>query len=164
MKEENIHKIIDLYFEAQLSRSEEEELLRSLLAFKGEDKKVKEALAVMLMARNPSVLSPTSEHATQKPLLKSSIYRFRILKRAVAVALVIISCTTAILYQFHHNAGVESEGMLAYVGGVKVSDHSEIMNIVDDQLNDICMSSELFSQTIATDIDDIRNAFNEEGI
>ena len=159
MKEENIHKIIDLYFEAQLSRSEEEELLRSLLAFKGEDEEVKEALAVMLMARRTSIPATQSMQSTQN----SRTHRFRILRRAVAVVLVIISCT-ALLYHFHPNAGVEIEGMVAYVGGVKVSDHSEIMKIVDDQLNDISMSSELFSQTIATDLDDIREAFNEEGI
>ncbi len=164
MKEENIYKMIDLYFEAQLSSTEEDELLRLLLAFKGEDDKVKEALAVMLMARNPSILAAHCGHTLRKPQLKSSNIRFRILKRAVAVALVIISCTTALLYHFHYNAGVEIEGMMAYVGGIKVSDHSEIMKIVDDQLNDISMSSESFSQTIATDLDDIRNAFNEEGI
>ena len=159
MKEENIHKIIDLYFEAQLSRSEEEELLRSLLAFKGEDEEVKEALAVMLMARHTSIPATQSMQSTQN----SRTHRFRILRRAVAVVLVVISCT-ALLYHFHHNAGVEIEGMVAYVGGVKVSDHSEIMKIVYDQLNDISLSSELFSQTIATDLDDIREAFNEEGI
>ncbi len=162
MKEKNIHKIIDLYFEAQLSISEEDELFRLLLAFKGEDEKVKEALAVMLMARSPSML--TVQSPAQKPHLERRFIKFRSLKRVVAVALVVISCTTALLYYFRHNSGFETEDMMAYVGGVKVSDHSEIMKIVDDQLNDISTSSEFFSQTIASDLDDIRNAFNEEGI
>ncbi len=164
MKEENIHKLIDLYFEAQLSHSEEDELFGMLLAFKGDDEKVKEALAVMLMARNPSMLATQRKRSAQNPPLERRMSRFRIIKRGVAAAMVILLCTTALVYHFHHNAGAEIEGMMAYVGGVKVDDHSEIMKIVDDQLNDINSSSELFSQTISDDLDDIRNAFNEEGI
>ena len=164
MKEKNIHKIIDLYFEAQLSRSEEEELFSSLLAFKGKDEKVEEALSVMLMARNPSILATQNMHSLKNTPFERKISRFRILKRVVAAALVIISFTTALLYYSHHKTGVEIEGMMAYVGGVKVNDQSEIMKIVDDQLNDINASSELFSQTVSSDLDDIRNAFNEEGI
>ena len=164
MKEKNIHKIIDRYFDAQLSRSEEEELFRLLLAFKGDDDKVKEALAVMLMGRNPAVLAEHDREAVIKAPLKSRFSGFRGLKRVVAVALVVITCATPLLYRHYHKSGVEIEGMMAYVGGVKVSEHSEIMKIVDDQLNDISTSSEFFSQTIASDLDDIRNAFNEEGI
>ncbi|MDE6479461.1 MAG: hypothetical protein K2L45_04260 [Muribaculaceae bacterium] len=164
MKEKNIHKIIDLYFEAQLSRPEEEELLSLLLAFKGDDDMVKEALAVMLMGRNPAVLAEHGRQAAIKAPLKSRFPGFRGIKRVVAVALVVITCATPLLYRHYHNSGVEIEGMMAYVGGIKVSDHSEIMKIVDDQLNDISTSSEFFSQTIASDLDDIRNAFNEEGI
>lgn len=164
MKEKNIHKIIDLYFEAQLSPHEEKELFNLLLAFKGEDDNVKEALAVMLMARNPSMLTEHNGNSAIKASLGNRLFRFRSLTRVAAVAMVVIAAATALLYHFNHNSGVEIEGMTAYVGGVKVSDHSEIMKIVDDQLNDISMSSEFFSQTIASDLDDIRNAFNEEGI
>ncbi len=165
MKEEKLHNIIDLYFEAQLSRSEEDELLGLLLAFKGEDEKAEEALAVMLMARNPSMLYGHSGQPVLKPGFKMRPSGFRFLRRVVAVAaLAVISCTTALLYHFHHNHGVEIEGMMAYVGGVKISDQSEIMKIVDDQLNDISVSSQFFSQTIVSDLDDISNAFNEEGI
>ncbi len=164
MKEENIHKLIDLYFEAQLSHSEEDELFSILLAFKGDDMKVKEALAVMLMARNPSMMDAQHRHSARNPHLGERMSRLRIIKRGVSAAMIILLSTTALLYHFHHNAGVEIEEMMAYVGGVKVNDHSEIMKIVDDQLNDISASSELFSQTISADLDDIRNAFNEEGI
>lgn len=164
MKGKNIHKIIDLYFEAQLSRHEEDELFSLLLAFKGDDDRVKEALAVMLMSRNPAMLAEDVETSALKHPLKRKLPGFQSIKRVVAAALVVITFATPILYRHYHNRGVELEGMMAYVGGVKVSDHSEIMKIVDDQLNDISTSSEFFSQTIATDLDDIRNAFNEEGI
>lgn len=164
MKGKNIHKIIDLYFEAQLSRPEEDELFSWLLAFNGDDDKVKEALAVMLLTRNPDMLAVNRATSTIKHSLKSRRSGFRTLKRVVAAALIVITCATPLLYRSYHNTGVEIEGMMAYVGGIKVSDHSEIMKIVDDQLNDISNSSEFFSQTIASDLDDIRNAFNEEDI
>ncbi len=160
MKEENIHKIIDQYFDGRLSCQEEDELLHSLLAHDGDDSKVNEALAVMLMARSPQILAPERKPAH---LLAGRFFRHRGLKGAAAVALVVISCVTALLYP-RHNAGGEMTGMMAYVGGVKVSDHSEIMKIVDDQLNEICMSTEFFTQTVASDLSEIRNAFNEEDL
>ncbi len=164
MKEKNIHKIIDLYFDAQLAQFEEEELFNMLLTLKGEDNKVKEALAVMLVARNTSVLSAQSGHSSRNVHLEKKISRFRYLKRTVAVALAAVFCSCAFLYNFHNSHGLEKEGMMAYVGGVKINDHSEIMKIVDDQLNDISISSEFFSQTIDADLDDIRNALKEEGL
>ena len=157
MKEKNIHQAIDLYFDAQLSIAEEEKLFRSLLAFKGEDQKVEEALAVMLMTRMPmesrsSGLRPKKTRSLMRPLY------------AAAAALIAIICISALW----HQSGIEDdrnvEGMVAYVGGVKISDHSEIMKIVDDQLNDIGISTELFAQTVAEDLDDIKDAFNEDDL
>ncbi len=164
MKEKNIHKIIDLYFEAQLSPLEEKELLNLLLAFKGGDDKVKDALAVMLMSRNPSMLTEHNGNSAIKASLGNRLFKFRSLIRVAAVAMLVFAASTTLLYHFNNDSGVEIEGMIAYVGGVEVSDHSEIMKIVDNQLNDISISSEFFSQTIASDLDDIRNALNEEDL
>ncbi len=153
MKETDIQTAIDLYFDAQLSIKEEEELFHTLLSYKGKDPKADEALAVMLMTRKPNALSRSSKprHAN-----KGRIWR------AAAVAVIAGACTMAIWH--NANSTSESEGMMAYIGGVKISDHTEIMKIVDDQLNDISVSSELFAQTVSSDLDDIRDAFNEEGI
>lgn len=160
MNEKEIHKIIDLYFEAQLSLSEEEELFKSLLAFKGKDRKVDEALAVMLMARLPMESSSSG--------LRPQPRRFSGLRPVIAVAasitLLFAIGVTSFWHYSNRQAADEAGGIMAYVEGVKVSDHSEIMKIVDDQLNDIGISSELFAQTIAEDLDDIVDAFNEEGI
>ncbi len=154
MKETDIHKAIDLYFDAQLSIKEEEELFQTLLLYKGGDPKADEALAVMLMTRKPIALSKSSKpRRANKP---------RIWRAAAAVAVIAGACTMA-LWHGGHSAG-PTEGMMAYIGGVKISDQAEIMKIVDDQLNDISISSELFAQTVTSDLDDIRDAFNEEGI
>ncbi len=154
MKETDIHKAIDIYFEAQLSIKEEEDLFHRLLSYKGKDPKADEALAVMLMTRMPNALSKSSK---PKRANKARIWR-----AAAAVAVIAGACTMA-LWHNAHSAG-QSEGMMAYIGGVKISDQAEIMKIVDDQLNDISLSSELMAQTVSSDLDDIRDAFNEEGI
>lgn len=157
MKEENIHTLIDQYFEGELSPREEDELLQRLLTYDGDDSDAKETLAVMLMARNPNML------AAERTPIRLRTDRFPRWKWAAAVALVAVASVTALLYPRHHVGG-EVAGMMAYVGGEKVSDHSEIMKIVDDQLNEICLSSEFFSQTVASDLSEISNAFNEEGL
>lgn len=157
MKEKNIHKAIDLYFDAQLSMAEEEDLFQTLLVFKGHDRKVDEALAVMLMARMPMESMPSGLRPKKTRLRMSLIY-------AAAGALIAIVCISALwrrTVDADRNTDRNTEGMIAYVGGVKISDQSEIMRIVDDQLNDIGVSSELFARTIAEDLDDISDAFNE---
>ncbi len=154
MKETDIPQAIDLYFDAQLSIKQEEELFHTLLSYKGKDPKADEALAVMLMTRKPNALSKSS-----KPKRADKV---RIWRAAAAVAVIGGACTMA-LWHGGHSAG-QNDGMMAYIGGVKITDQMEIMNIVDDQLNDISISSELFAQTVSSDLDDIRDAFNEEGI
>ena len=156
MKEKNIHKEIDLYFDAQLSLVEEEELFRTLLSFKGKDQKVDEALAVMLMTRMPMESRPSGLRPKKTRSLMRPLY-------AAAAALIAVICISAILPRTDIDSNGNAE-MVAYVGGVKISDQSEIMKIVDDQLNDIGISSELFAQTVAEDLDDIRDAFNEDGL
>ena len=157
MKEKNIHKAIDLYFDAQLSIAEEEKLFRSLLAFKGKDQKVDEALAVMLMTRMPMESRPSGLRTKKTRSLMRPLY-------AAAAVLIAVICISALWHQSGIEEDKNIEGMVAYIGGVKISDQSEIMKIVDDQLNDIGISSELFAQTLPEDLDDIRDAFNEDDL
>ncbi len=154
MKETDIHKAIDLYFDAQLSIKEEEELFHTLLSYRGKDPKADEALAVMLMTRKPNALSKSS-----KPRRAN---KARIWRAAAAVAVIAGACTMVLWHNEHLDS--QSEGMMAYIKGVKISDQTEIMKIVDEQLNDISISSELFAHTVTSDLDDIRDAFNEEEI
>ena len=57
MNKKELYNKIDLYFEAGLSRKEEELLLRRLLPLQGSDPAVDEALAVMLASRIPGKTS-----------------------------------------------------------------------------------------------------------
>ena len=155
MRIEDLHRNIDLYFDAQLSLAEEDRLFKSLLSFKGDDSKVEEALAVMLrtrMEKRPSGLQTGKTRSRLRPLY------------AAAAALIAVVCISALWQRTGIDNSGNMEGMVAYVGGVKVSDRSEIMKIIDDQLNEIGESSELFAQTVSSDLDDIRDALNDDGI
>lgn len=154
MKEYDIHKMIDLYFDAQLSRIDEEELFERLRLFKGNDQKVDEALAVMLMARGPILDVPRRAARTKS----------RLWGVAAAIALIAGIGITALWRTSIHDSVDAMEGMVAYVGGVRVDDHAEIMEIVDNQLNDIGICSDFFAQEVSSDLDDIRQALNSEDI
>ena len=155
MRKEDLHRNIDLYFDARLSLAEEDKLFQSLLSFKGNDRKVEEALAVMLVTRMES------RHSG----MRHGKYRSRLRPLYAAAAALIAVVCISVLWQ---RTGVDNpgnlEGMVAYVGGVKVSDRSEIMKIIDDQLSEIGESSELFAQTVSSDLEDIMEALNDDGI
>ncbi|MDE5585645.1 MAG: hypothetical protein K2I92_04780 [Muribaculaceae bacterium] len=144
----SLHKKIDLYFEAQLSAREEQDLLRQLLRLEGKDPAIDEALAVMLASRLPA----RATHSRRKPLNKVA---------AAAAAIVTLIAAGGL---FHFLSPPDRSCMIAYVGGVRIENPQEIMKIIDTQLNDIGESSEFISQTVSADLDDIRDALNGEGI
>lgn len=148
MNKKELYKKIDRYFEAELSRSEEELLLRQLLPLQGSDSAVDEALAVMLASRIP-VKTPVSKKIP--------------LWRIAAVGTFLIAAAGIGFLAGDYDSSVQGT-MLAYVGGVMVDDPHEIMNIIDNQLSDIGESSEFFVRTVSDDLDDIRDALNSEGL
>lgn len=157
MKEYDLHKMIDLYFEAQLSQSEEKELLEKLLSCKEKDRMADEALAVMLMARSPILRKKRKKN----PRTNTKRYIWSV---AATVALLVGIGGAALWNSSAHNQANAMEGMVAYVGGVRVEDREEIMEIVDNQLNDIGICSDFFAQEVSSDLDDIRQALNSEDI
>lgn len=143
-----LYQQISRFYEAQLSRQEERELLQQLLKFEGKDPAIDEALAVMLASRLP--IGPKANRNKHVRLIAG------IAASAAAVL--------AVGILFHHRAPQNNGKMYAYVGGVKIENHHEIMKIIDTQLNDIGESSDLFSKTLSTDLDDIREALTADDI
>lgn len=148
MNRQTLYRKIDLYFEAELTRQEEQSLLKELLKHEGQDPIADEALAVMLASRLPL----PSRARKKKPI-----------RRAMAVA-ASVAALLALGFLLHQHATNRDSDMFAYVGGVKVDDPQEIMNIIDTQLSDIGASSELFAQTVSDDLDDIRDALISDDI
>lgn len=150
MDKKELYKNIDLYFEASLSLAEEAELLRELLRFEGQDPRTDEALAVMLASRPPA--KPAARKKKKKPAR---------LMVGIAASVAVVFAIGAVI----HNHSHQQDGrMFAYVGGVKIENPQEIMKIIDNQLNDIGESSDFFSRTLSTDLDDIREALISDDI
>lgn len=143
MNKDELYNIIDRYFEASLTREEEHELLNTLLPLEGSDPEIDEALAVMLASRFPM----PSVASARKPR--------RLMIGIAASIAVLLAIGIPLIRRTRSSPG---SGMIAYVAGVKVENPNEIMKIIDIQLNDIGESSQLFSQTVTTDLDDIREA------
>lgn len=139
---------IDRYFEAQLSQEEERELLKTIIPLEGTDPQIDEALAVMLASRF---------HAKAK-VRKNRNSRFM---TGIAASVAVVLALGILIHQY---ARQKDSSMFAYVGGVKTENPHEIMKIIDTQLNDIGESSDLFSRTISTDLDDIREALTADDI
>ena len=147
MNKEFLHLQIARYFEAQLSQQEERDLLRQLLKLEGQDSMADEALAVMLASRV----------ATKATKTRKGIPRIRIACIAASIALILGFGVSLI----HHPGDSQT---FAYVSGKKIHDPNEIKNIIVTQLRDIQESSDCFSHTVSSDLDDIREAITIDGI
>ena len=147
MNKEFLHLQIARYFEAQLSQQEERVLLRQLLKLEGQDHIADEALAVMLASRV----------ATKATKIRKRTPRIRI--ACIAASIVLILGFGIFLI---HQPG--DSQTFAYVSGRKIHDPNEIKNIIVSQLSDIRESSEFFSHTVSSDLDDIREALTIDGI
>lgn len=139
---------IDRYFEAQLSQEEEQGLLKTLLPLEGTDPLIDEVLAVMLASRLPA-----------RAIVRKRKPGWLVAGIAASIAAVL---TVGIL--LHYQAPQNESPMFAYVGGVKTENPHEIMKIIDTQLNDIGEYSDMFSRTLSTDLDDIREALTADDI
>ncbi len=152
--------MIDLYFEAQLSAAQEEELYRMLLACEDADDKVSEALAVMVMTRIPA--APKRKEAMPARRARKGLQRY--LAAAAVAALIAVGGTFGIRYLLADRAPGVSDELVAFVGGERVENRSVIMSIVDSQLSDIGETSEFIELEITSDLDDIREALDNYGI
>lgn len=147
MNREKLHHQIDLFFEAKLTQHEEKALLRQLISHEGNDPTADAALAVMLASR----LTPEAPVGRRRPSIK--------LAAGIAAAIALLISLPAILH--HHHRDPQT---FAYVSGKKIQDPDEIKNLVATQLRDIGESTDLFSQTLSTDLNDIREALLSEDI
>lgn len=138
---------IERYFDAQLSQEEERDLMRTLLEMEGQDPMADEALAVMLASR---LATKAIKSRKKHPLIRTA---------GIAASIAVIIGTGA--YFMPQSGDTKT---FAYVSGKKILDPNEINNIVSTQLRDIEESTDLFSQALSSDLDDIREALTADDI
>lgn len=153
MEEDNIHKMIDLYFEGELSSEDERKLLGILLKHPSGDPEVEDALAVMTVVR----AVPASSAKKRILIWKGIAAVLAILLISGAFLTVLGLAIKGSVFGNADNAGV-------YVNGVKVNDETVVLNIIQSQLDDISMASEEVNSELSRDLDDIFKALKEDEI
>ena len=158
MKKENIHELINRYFEGTLSLEEERELLTHLLENADGNPEAEEALAVMTLTHMPATTAP---QASRKPLP-----HFRRWKNAAAAAAVIAIGAIGITVMSLSDKFTDKPQKLAvaYVKGEKIENKDKIMSIISGQLDEISFASAEVGTEVISDLDDIRNALNMEDL
>ena len=147
MDQAYLYQQIDRYFEGQLSQEEERNLLCTLLKIEGQDPAADEALAVMLASK----IMTKAARTRKQPRIKLIV--------GIAASIAVILGTGVFLIQ-----QPRQNETFAYVSGKKIHDPNEINNIVATQLQDIGESTDLFSQALSADLDDIREALISDDI
>ncbi|MDE6023644.1 MAG: hypothetical protein K2G13_09110 [Muribaculaceae bacterium] len=153
IEEDKIHEMIDLYYDGELSSEEERKLLGMLLKYPSGDAEVEDALAVMTAIR--SVPAPKVKKRT--PIWKEVAATLAILLISGAFLTILGLAIKGSVFGNADNAGV-------YVNGVKVSDETVVLNIIQSQLDDMSMASAEVNSELSSDLDDIFKALNEDEI
>ena len=157
--DERIHKLIDSYFEGELTAGEERELRALLLRHPGGDPAIDEALAVMGFA-----VTAAPKRAPTLPTAAKRAAPRRISVAAVATALLSLGVSWLAMQTTGRFSGEGRGECVAYVHGVRVDNEAEVMRLVSEQLGEMGMASEEFSREMADDFGDISEIFNSESI
>lgn len=157
MNTESLHNLIEKYFDAQTSPEEETLLLKESLSFKGEDPLIDEVLAVMGYAR--------IKHLSAKASLKNGMNKKM---KSSRMSLVMIAASMAVFLMVGASVFFTSRSVLsvpdecyAYVNGDRTENELEIRSIVAAQMSEMGDADNEIEGTIAGDLHDFRNAFND---
>lgn len=164
MKKEELHNLIERYFDADLTSREEQELLELLLHDDGDDPEVREAIAVLAAVKAHPMNSSDSSHRKRTGLnSKSRWIRNSINRWSGAVAAILVLITVGVTI-FNRSEKHPDGDIIAYMDGVKVEDRTQIINIITSQLEDIEKASEDFSSEVAGDLEELSWIINNEDI
>lgn len=143
MNKNELHILIERYFNAETSVEEEKKLRNSLLSLVCPDDEEQEALAVMGYAS----LIPVK---TKRPV--SRLYRY------TAVAACLLVLIAGIYKTVEMDRIDEQSKCIAYVGGMAIKDEAAVMNLVASQLSDMSQMSKEMHSEIENDFNDIITA------
>lgn len=142
MKKEDIHILIERYFEGETTISEERWLRGNLPKMMGKSQEIDEALAVMGYAA-------ASDKDSVKKKRKPS-YRWV----AVAASLALILAAGGIYT--HYLKTSQKSTFMAYSGGVKI-DRDEAMQLIALQMEEMSDASHDIKTEVEDDLADFRN-------
>lgn len=147
MNRDELHILIERYFDGDTTPEEEKSLLATLLSMPPGDEEADEALAVMGYAR----LKPRKEIAVRRRNFTGIA--------AAAVAMVLVAFGLTLYFSTPH---IDAGECYAYVGGERIESEEVIRALMADQLEEMSEASEDVSRQITDDLDDFRGLFDSE--
>lgn len=141
MKRENLHILIEKYFDGETTLAEERLLRDNIIKMRGESPEIDEALAVMGYA----ALSGNNRAMGNKPISYKWI---------VAASFAMILIAGGIYTQYLHTS--HKSTFTAYSGGVKI-DRDEAMQLISIQLEEMSEASKYIRTEVEDDLKDFRN-------
>lgn len=141
MKKEDIHILIERYFEGETTLAEERRLRENLPGMMGKSPEIDEALAVMGYAAVPD------KNRTKRKRHKS--YRW------IAAASLALILTAGGIYT-HQVHSSQKSTFMAYSGGVKI-DREEAMQLIAAQMEEMSDASQDIKTEVEDDLADFRN-------
>ncbi len=147
---QDIHKLIEAYFECTLSEQEEQQLKQMLATTEEDTADVREAKAVLgvfAMERKLSQYAqPNTNHAPRITHSNRSIIRFA--AAAVAVFAIVFGGIKYAEYQ-------EDNACVMYVNGEKISNENIVLAQMTGQMEDISEAADYTDQTMFNQLDDM---------
>lgn len=147
MDKEQIHILIDRYFEGDTTLQEEKRLRDNLPVLAGESVEIDEALAVMGYAARPAKKAPSTGNTGR---------RYKMIMTAAA-SLALLLAAGGI---YHHFSNEDRHNtFMAYSGGVKL-DRQETMKLIAAQMEEMSDASQSVRDEVEDDLADFRSAFD----
>lgn len=147
---QDIHKLIEAYFDCTLSEQEEQQLKQMLATTEEDTADVREAKAVLGVFAMERKLSQDAQQITNHEFRithsKRSIVRYA--AAAVAVFAIVIGGMKYVEYQ-------EDNACVMYVNGEKISNEKIVLAQMVGQMDDISEAADYNDQTMFSQLDDM---------
>lgn len=147
---QDIHKLIEAYFDCTLSEQEEQQLKQMLATTEEDTADVREAKAVLGVFAMERKLSQDAQQITNHEFRithsKRSIVRYA--AAAVAVFAIVIGGMKYVEYQ-------EDNACVMYVNGEKISNEKIVLAQMVGQMDDISEAADYNDQTMFNQLDDM---------
>lgn len=147
---QDIHKIIEAYFDCTLSEQEEQQLKQMLATTEEDTADVREAKAVLGVFAMERKLSQDAQPITNNEFRITHSKRnfVRYAAAAVAVFAIVFGGMKYVEYQ-------EDNACVMYVNGEKISNENVVLAQMMGQMDDISEAADYNDQTMSSQLDDM---------
>lgn len=155
LSKEELHKLIDRYFEGETTLEEERLLAEVLTETSADDAEEEEALAVMSYA---SIRADDGGRISRR----KAIWHVGWLYAAVSCVAVFVAVAGILAFLSERDIGLSGDECVAYVGGKRVDSEIEVASLIASQLGEMSLASESIVKEVDSELEDFRELINDE--